>query len=260
MVDLNMPPEDSIDDSNPKVNAPTKGIGEEDLESHERSMVHDPTMHSYHTNPDFDGEEIEVEPVNVDAEDGEKTNYFTHGQPTLTQPAITVRYDHLAHFTTLNLGAMRSDNSFGQGGPDDDPTSEFECHSLRPVVNKAYAFPIAINTKMGSAVVLTPKKYEINKRYIHHERPKWARLDMVEKVQPNHCIQMQVYLVDLAWTASRRLPKCKKILIHGTWEYQRKWWLRCRWGDSPDDHPTLGSVVRLCPGLPLVLPRLYLVA
>ncbi|MED6202230.1 hypothetical protein PIB30_103227, partial [Stylosanthes scabra] len=81
-------------------------------------------MHSYH--PDSDGEEIEVEPVNVDVVDEEETNYFTHGQPALTQPAVTKRYDHLGDFTTLNLGAMRPDNSYHQRGPDDDPTSEFE--------------------------------------------------------------------------------------------------------------------------------------
>ncbi|MED6141332.1 hypothetical protein PIB30_102304, partial [Stylosanthes scabra] len=126
MVDLNMPPEGSIDDLNSEVNAPIEGMGEEDFESHERSMVRVPTMYSYHTNPNSDGEEVEVEPVNVDVKDEEETNYFTHGQPSLTQPTIIERYDHPAHFTMLNLEAMRPDNSYSQGGPDDDPTCEFE--------------------------------------------------------------------------------------------------------------------------------------
>ncbi|MED6130165.1 hypothetical protein PIB30_115320, partial [Stylosanthes scabra] len=60
MLDLNMPLEGSIHDSNPEVNEPTEGDDEEDFESHERSMACDPAMHSYH--PDSDGEEIEVEP------------------------------------------------------------------------------------------------------------------------------------------------------------------------------------------------------
>ncbi|MED6173913.1 hypothetical protein PIB30_064201 [Stylosanthes scabra] len=59
-------------------------------------------------------------------ESNSDTNYFTHGQPALTQPAVTERYDHPGHFTTLNLGAMRPDNSYLQRGPDDDPKSEFE--------------------------------------------------------------------------------------------------------------------------------------
>ncbi|MED6167256.1 hypothetical protein PIB30_001152 [Stylosanthes scabra] len=101
MVDLNMPLEGSVDDLNPKENAPIEGMGEEDFESHERSMVRDPAMHSYHVNIAFDGEEVaEVEPVNVDVKDEEETNYFTHGQLSLTQPAITERYDHPAHFTS----------------------------------------------------------------------------------------------------------------------------------------------------------------
>ncbi|MED6219075.1 hypothetical protein PIB30_032544 [Stylosanthes scabra] len=124
MVDLNMPFEGSVDESNSNVNAPPEGAEEKDFESHEMSIVRDPAMHSYH--PDSDGEEIEVEPVNVDVVDEEETSYFTHGQPALTQPAVTEKYDHPTHFTTLNLGAMRLDNSYHQRGPDDDPTSEFE--------------------------------------------------------------------------------------------------------------------------------------
>ncbi|MED6112891.1 hypothetical protein PIB30_065864 [Stylosanthes scabra] len=115
--------EDSVDELNSDVNAPTEGNGEEDFESHEMSMVRDAAMHSYHL--DSVGEEIEVEPVNVDVVDEEETNYFTNGQHTLTQPAVTKRYDHPDHFTTLNLGAMRPDNSYHQRGLD-DPTSEFE--------------------------------------------------------------------------------------------------------------------------------------
>ncbi|MED6207810.1 hypothetical protein PIB30_039094 [Stylosanthes scabra] len=114
MVDLNMPLEGSIHDSNPEVNEPTEGNDEEDFESHERSMACDPAMHSYHH--DSDGEEVEVEPVTIEVEDEEEPNCFTHGQLSLTQPAITERYDHPSHFNTLNLGAMRPDVSYSQGG------------------------------------------------------------------------------------------------------------------------------------------------
>ncbi|MED6210238.1 hypothetical protein PIB30_062311 [Stylosanthes scabra] len=58
MVDLNMPPEGSIHDSNSEVNEPTDGNYEEDSESHERSIACNPAMHSYH--PDSDGEEGKV--------------------------------------------------------------------------------------------------------------------------------------------------------------------------------------------------------
>ncbi|MED6188589.1 hypothetical protein PIB30_087304 [Stylosanthes scabra] len=86
MVDLNKSLKGSVDESDSDVNAPPEGTGEEDFGSHEMYMVRDPAMHSYH--PDSDGEEIEVEPVNVDVVDEEETNYFTHGQPALTQPAL----------------------------------------------------------------------------------------------------------------------------------------------------------------------------
>ncbi|MED6115396.1 hypothetical protein PIB30_090082, partial [Stylosanthes scabra] len=45
LIELNMPLEGSIHDSNPKVNEPTEGNDEEDFESHERSMACDPVYH-----------------------------------------------------------------------------------------------------------------------------------------------------------------------------------------------------------------------
>ncbi|MED6134668.1 hypothetical protein PIB30_039128 [Stylosanthes scabra] len=171
MVDLNMPLEGSVDDSNSEVNAPIEGMGEEDFESHERSMVRDPAMHSYHANIASDGEEVaEVEPVNVDVEDEEETNYFTHGQPSLTQPAITERYDHPAHFTTLNLEAMRSDNSYGQRGPDDDSTCEFEIEQQFDnkeavlIAIKTYSIRRAVEYKILESDQLKSNKVTL----IHH--------------------------------------------------------------------------------------------
>ncbi|MED6164824.1 hypothetical protein PIB30_093866 [Stylosanthes scabra] len=114
----------------------SEGILEEEIESHERSIAE---THPYRVNPtQSDDEDVEVEdevlPEDEEAVDDEdihedvleETNFFIHGQPSLTQPAITERYDHPGHFTSLNLNAMRQDRSFLQGGPDEDPTNEFE--------------------------------------------------------------------------------------------------------------------------------------
>ncbi|MED6201039.1 hypothetical protein PIB30_091139 [Stylosanthes scabra] len=79
MVDLNTTPDCSIEGSNLEMDAPMEGMLEEEFESHENSMVGDPSMHSYHINPDSDGDEAEVEPAHFDVEDDEKTNYVTHG-------------------------------------------------------------------------------------------------------------------------------------------------------------------------------------
>ncbi|MED6215346.1 hypothetical protein PIB30_112677 [Stylosanthes scabra] len=95
--------------------------------------------HPYRVNPtQSDDEDVEAEdevlPEDEEAVDDEdihedvleETNFFSYGQSSLTQPAITERYDHPGHFTSLNLNAMRPDRSFLQGGPDEDPTNEFE--------------------------------------------------------------------------------------------------------------------------------------
>ncbi|RYR25255.1 hypothetical protein Ahy_B02g058928 [Arachis hypogaea] len=42
------------------------------------------------------------------------------------KPAISRPYDRPDHFTRLNLDAMTFDWSFTQGGPEEDPSNEFE--------------------------------------------------------------------------------------------------------------------------------------
>ncbi|MED6108504.1 hypothetical protein PIB30_024533 [Stylosanthes scabra] len=114
MVNLNMPHDGSFEDSNPGLDVPTEGILEEEIESHERSLVGDPMTHPYRVNPTVsDDEEVEdkvmhedaeaVEDDEMDEDVSEETNFFIHGQPSLTQPAITERYDHPGHFTSLRL-------------------------------------------------------------------------------------------------------------------------------------------------------------
>ncbi|MED6137910.1 hypothetical protein PIB30_069458 [Stylosanthes scabra] len=139
MVNLNITHDGSIEGLNPGVDVPAEDILEEEIESHERFITGDPMTHPNRVNPTLsDDEEVEVEddvmPEDKDAVDDEdiheevleETNFFIHGQPSLTQPAITERYDHPGHFTSLHLNVMRQDRSFLQGGPDDDPTNEFE--------------------------------------------------------------------------------------------------------------------------------------
>ncbi|MED6174495.1 hypothetical protein PIB30_069535 [Stylosanthes scabra] len=139
IFNLNIPHDGSIEDSNPGVDVPAEGILEEEIERHERSITSDLMTHPYWVNPTLsDDEEVEVEdevmPEDEKAIDDEdihedvleETNFFIHGQPSLTQLAITEKYDHPGHFTSLHLNAMRRDRCFLQGGPDDDPTNEFE--------------------------------------------------------------------------------------------------------------------------------------
>ncbi|MED6125747.1 hypothetical protein PIB30_071627 [Stylosanthes scabra] len=139
MVNFNIPHDGSIQGSNLKIDVTSEGILEEEIESHERSIAGDPMTHRYRINPtQFDDEDVKVEdevlPEDEEAVDDEdiheevmeETNFFIHGQLSLTQPAITERYDHPGHFTSLNLNAMKQNRSFLQEGPDDDPTNEFE--------------------------------------------------------------------------------------------------------------------------------------
>ncbi|MED6148693.1 hypothetical protein PIB30_055270 [Stylosanthes scabra] len=44
----------------------------------------------------------------------------------LAQPAISQPYEYPKSFIALNLDAMTPEFSLGQGGPDDNPTTEFE--------------------------------------------------------------------------------------------------------------------------------------
>ncbi|RYR33736.1 hypothetical protein Ahy_A10g048360 isoform B [Arachis hypogaea] len=53
-------------------------------------------------------------------------NNYGDTQIALTQPAISQPYDRPDHFTRLNLDAMTSDWLFTQGGPEEDPSNEFE--------------------------------------------------------------------------------------------------------------------------------------
>ncbi|MED6189332.1 hypothetical protein PIB30_094958 [Stylosanthes scabra] len=89
----------------------------EEFESHEGSAAGDPMTEPFHLDPDQDdgGDELE-----------EELNPFRISQVSLAQPAISQPYEYPDHFSTLNLDAMNSDVCLGQGGPDDDPTAEFE--------------------------------------------------------------------------------------------------------------------------------------
>ncbi|MED6123865.1 hypothetical protein PIB30_053569 [Stylosanthes scabra] len=90
MVNLNMPHDGSFEDSNPGLDVPTGGILEEEIESHERSLVGDSMAHPYRINPTLsDDEEVEDEVMLEDAEAvedeemheevSEETNFFIHG-------------------------------------------------------------------------------------------------------------------------------------------------------------------------------------
>ncbi|MED6185812.1 hypothetical protein PIB30_060622 [Stylosanthes scabra] len=100
MVNLKIPHNDSIGGSNPGIDVPAEGILEEEIESHERSIAGDPMTNPYRVNPTLsDDEEVEDEVMPedeeaVDDEDmheevPEETNFFIHGQPSLTQLAIS---------------------------------------------------------------------------------------------------------------------------------------------------------------------------
>ncbi|MED6210431.1 hypothetical protein PIB30_064095 [Stylosanthes scabra] len=106
MVNLNDPPGGSNERFNYGVDsAPLEGMLQEEFESHEGSMVGDPMTESFHLDPD--------------QEDG-------RDEVSLAQPAISQPYEYPDHFSTLNLDALNSKVCLGQGGPDDDPTAEFE--------------------------------------------------------------------------------------------------------------------------------------
>ncbi|RYQ90115.1 hypothetical protein Ahy_B09g096380 [Arachis hypogaea] len=78
-------------------------------------------------NPD-DGNDADEEPPEIpdDSDEEEEMNYYGDTQIALTQPVISRPYDWRNHFTRLNLDAMTSNWSFTQGGPEEDPSNEFE--------------------------------------------------------------------------------------------------------------------------------------
>ncbi|MED6137916.1 hypothetical protein PIB30_069521, partial [Stylosanthes scabra] len=102
MVNLNIPHDGSIEGSNLGIDVTSEGILEEEIESHERSIAGDPMTHPYRVNPtQSDDEDVEAEdevlPEDEEAVDDEdihedvleETNFFSYGQSSLTQPAIT---------------------------------------------------------------------------------------------------------------------------------------------------------------------------
>ncbi|MED6107361.1 hypothetical protein PIB30_013210 [Stylosanthes scabra] len=118
MVNLN----DSLGSSNEGFNygggsVALKGMSQEEFESHEGFMVGDPMTESFHLDPDQeDGRDV----------DDEKLISFRISQLALAQPAISQPYECPAHFSALNLDAMNSEFSLGQGGLDDNTTAEFD--------------------------------------------------------------------------------------------------------------------------------------
>ncbi|RYR06472.1 hypothetical protein Ahy_B05g073807 [Arachis hypogaea] len=98
----------------------------DDHESHDGSAVGDPMQDHYQIHPVSDDKDVDAELVDIPEEEHEELNNSTVSQVALTQPAISRPYDHLAHYSTLNLDTMNVDWSFGQGGSEDDPTHNFE--------------------------------------------------------------------------------------------------------------------------------------
>ncbi|MED6162078.1 hypothetical protein PIB30_066958 [Stylosanthes scabra] len=118
IVNLNDSPGGSNDGFNYGVDiVPPEGMLQEEFESHEGFVVGDPMTESFHLDPDQeDGRD----------EDEEELNSFRISQVSLAQPSISQPYEYPVHFSILNLDAINSEFCLGQGGPDDDPTTEFE--------------------------------------------------------------------------------------------------------------------------------------
>ncbi|MED6165298.1 hypothetical protein PIB30_098257, partial [Stylosanthes scabra] len=118
MFNLNESPGGSNEGFNYGVDSePLQGMLPEEFKSHEGSAAGDSMTEPFHLDPDQDDGGDEVE---------EELNSFRISQVSLAQPAISQPYEYPDHFSTLNLDAMNSDVCLGQGGPDDDPTAEFE--------------------------------------------------------------------------------------------------------------------------------------
>ncbi|MED6117774.1 hypothetical protein PIB30_112942, partial [Stylosanthes scabra] len=118
MFNLNDSPGGSNEGFNYGVDSePLQGMLPEEFESYEGSVAGDPMTEPFHLDPDQDDGRDEEE---------EELNSLRISQVSLAQPAISQPYEYPDHFSTLNLDAMNSDVCLGQGGPDDDPTAEFE--------------------------------------------------------------------------------------------------------------------------------------
>ncbi|MED6171468.1 hypothetical protein PIB30_040987 [Stylosanthes scabra] len=132
MLDLNRMPEDSSEGSIPFTDQLVADV----VDSHDESVIGDPTTHPYLLNHDSDNDKVDNEPEDVpqEEEDGDEeaeeevqgVNYFGQTQPAYAQPELRQPYDHPTHFRMLNLGAMDIGSHGFQGGPDDDPVDEFQ--------------------------------------------------------------------------------------------------------------------------------------
>ncbi|XP_015958594.1 uncharacterized protein LOC107482579 [Arachis duranensis] len=147
MVDLNMPLEGSQEGSNVKVR--NVDLMDDDVKSHDGSAIRDPMMDQYEVNPD-DGYNADEEPPEIsdDGDEEEEMNYYGDTQIALTQLAISRPNDWPDHFMRLNLDAMTSDWSLTQGGPEEDPSNEFE---------------VGQQFKNKEEVVLAVKQYSIRR-------------------------------------------------------------------------------------------------
>ncbi|MED6214483.1 hypothetical protein PIB30_103512 [Stylosanthes scabra] len=126
--------EGSSEGSVPFSNEPVADV----VDSHDESIVGDTSTHSYLLSHDSDNDGEDNEPLDIphededddeeeeDDEEVQGVNYFGQTQPAYAQPAISRPYNHPAHFSLLNLGAMNQGSHGFQGGPDDDPVDEFE--------------------------------------------------------------------------------------------------------------------------------------
>ncbi|RYR47183.1 hypothetical protein Ahy_A07g033134 [Arachis hypogaea] len=125
MVDLNMPPEGNQEGSNVKVR--NVNLMDDGVKSHDGSAIRDLMMDAYEVNPN-DRDDADEEPPEIpdDSDEEEEINFYGDTQIALTQPTISRPYDRPDHFTRLNLDAITSNWSFTQGGPEEDPSNEFE--------------------------------------------------------------------------------------------------------------------------------------
>ncbi|RYR55987.1 hypothetical protein Ahy_A05g021805 [Arachis hypogaea] len=114
MVDLNMTLEGNQGESNPN-------DYNDVCWNRDGSTIGDPMQDHYQIHLMSDDKDVDAKLVDIPEEEHEELNDFTMSQPAISRP-----YDHLTHYSTLNLDAMNGDWSFGQGGSEDNPTHDFE--------------------------------------------------------------------------------------------------------------------------------------
>ncbi|MED6162272.1 hypothetical protein PIB30_068858, partial [Stylosanthes scabra] len=124
--------EGSNESSIPNLNQPIEDM----IYNLDASAVGDPTTQPYLLNHDIDNDDADSEPAVIiqekedeeeeEEEEEQGINYYTESQPAYAQLAINRPYDHLAHFSSLNLESMNQGSYWFQGSPDDDPVDEFE--------------------------------------------------------------------------------------------------------------------------------------